>query len=77
MERVKGYLNQEYEKIKHDCLVSKTLFTDEKFPANNSSLFKLVKKPNIQWKRPFEILLNPKFSTIDFDLFDLENDENW
>ncbi len=76
MESTKGYLDQDFEKIKYQCLLNQKLFVDDKFPANNSSLFKLIKRSNILWKRPFEIIHNPKF-TSDFNSNDIENEENW
>ncbi len=77
MESTKGYLDQDFEKIKYQCLLNQKLFVDDKFPANNSSLFKLIKRSNILWKRPFEIIHNPKFTTSDFNPNDIENEENW
>ncbi len=65
----KPFLDQNYEKIKNECLKSKKLFEDDKFPANSSSIYKF-KMPdfngqpvNLVWKRPHEFLNNtsPQF----------------
>ena len=58
----KPFLNQNYDQLKAECLEEKKLFKDPKFPATNSSMYRL-KKPKIdgvpvkfKWKRPHEIL---------------------
>jgi calpain len=52
---LKFYLNQDYSKIKQECLSNNRLFVDNAFPANHESLtrFKRPEK-NIVWKRPHE-----------------------
>ena len=55
------YLNQDFEKLKNQCLKAKQLFTDEAFPANNNSLFRANPVNNVVWKRPYEICSNPQF----------------
>lgn len=60
----KSYLDQSYDKIKSDCLRSKKLFVDEKFPPNSSSLYRFQRPiVDLAWKRPHEFLLkkNPEF----------------
>jgi hypothetical protein len=61
---LKSHLNQNYELLKHKCLQAGTLFKDEKFPADNTSI-SLIKKNTkpyrVYWKRPHEISNNPKF----------------
>ncbi len=49
----KTFLNQNYAAIKSRCLSRGELFTDDTFPANNSSITKKgsPKLPTI-WKRP-------------------------
>jgi hypothetical protein len=57
----KQYFGQNYDELKAQCRKSGKIFEDDKFPANNSSLFR--KKPfsmNIVWKRPHEIVQNPQ-----------------
>ncbi|XP_030052298.1 calpain-9 [Microcaecilia unicolor] len=51
-----------YAELRQDCLHKGILFEDCDFPANESSLF-YSEKPNItfEWKRPGEIVKNPKF----------------
>ena len=58
--KYKEFLGQNYEKIKEDCLKNNKLFVDDKFPAENSSLFKFNEKYalNVTWRRPLEILKN-------------------
>jgi len=55
------FSNQNYEKIKEECRKKKTLFEDNLFPANNSSLFRI--NPNnktTKWKRPSEFFTDGK-----------------
>ena len=54
------YKNQNYEKIRAECLKNKKLFEDDIFPANNSSLFRVKPKENVKWKRPSEFLVDVK-----------------
>ena len=56
----RNYRDQNYDKIKKNCLKNQTLFEDSEFPANDSSLFKFKKVENIQWKRPSEFLSEKK-----------------
>ncbi|XP_009944194.1 PREDICTED: calpain-9 isoform X2 [Leptosomus discolor] len=51
-----------YEELKQDCLRRGVLFEDPDFPACNSSLF-FSEKPPIPfiWKRPGDIVKDPKF----------------
>ena len=77
MECVNSYLDQDYQKIKHECLLNRKLFCDETFPPNNESLFRLIKRPNVHWKRTFEITHNPKLSSDDLNAYDLESADNW
>ncbi|XP_026535780.1 calpain-8-like [Notechis scutatus] len=61
------YLNQDFEALKKQCLLSGTLFKDEKFPACPSSLGYKELGPyssntqGIIWKRPQELVPNPQF----------------
>ncbi|KAM8945406.1 calpain-8-like [Pelodytes ibericus] len=60
------YLNQDFEALKARCLASDTLFEDETFPPNSSSLgasygVDSVKAKGVVWKRPAEITPNPRF----------------
>ena len=58
----KPYLNQDYEKLRQECLKSKTLFVDKEFPPNTSSLYrKTIPNKRISWKRASEIVKNPQF----------------
>ncbi|XP_073527980.1 calpain-2 catalytic subunit-like [Phyllobates terribilis] len=59
--------NQDFNKLKAECLESKQLFKDPKFPASQSSLGSELLGPDsetvngLEWKRPKEIKKNPKF----------------
>ena len=56
----KDFLGQNYEKIKADCLKENKLFVDDRFQADNTSLFKFNNKHalNVKWRRPLDILKN-------------------
>ena len=46
------YLNQDFEKLKTQHLKLNQLFTDETFPANNSSLYRFSQRNGtVTWKR--------------------------
>lgn len=69
---IKPFYGQVYEELKKDCLKRKQLFIDNKFKADNSSLF--YKNPinsRIIWKRPSEICRDPKFIENSFNANDL------
>ena len=68
----KPYLNQDYEKLKADCLKANKLYEDDKFLANDSSLFRTTKSPGIVWKRPSEICKDPQFIVNDIAPTDLD-----
>ncbi|KAM8971318.1 calpain-1 catalytic subunit-like isoform 1-T1 [Sarcophilus harrisii] len=61
------YLGQDYEKLRSQCLQSGVLFEDDTFPASAHSLGfkdlgpKSSKTYGIKWKRPTELLPNPRF----------------
>ncbi|XP_075197546.1 calpain-2 catalytic subunit-like [Anomaloglossus baeobatrachus] len=61
------FAGQEFEKLKAECLASKKLFEDPQFKADQSSLGKEKngledeEVLEIEWKRPNEIMRNPKF----------------
>ena len=59
------YLNQVYEKLKHELLESGKLFEDDKFPPNINSIAKTktkqAKEYDIHWKRPDKIVNKPLF----------------
>lgn len=46
------FKNQDYDKLKSQCLSKGVLFEDNLFPANDSILFKSKRIHNIEWKRP-------------------------
>ncbi|XP_053568514.1 calpain-8-like [Bombina bombina] len=61
------YLGQDYETLKAQCLAANTLFEDETFPANSSSLGvkefgpDSAKAKDVTWLRPSEIKPKPQF----------------
>ena len=61
-----AYQNQDFKKLKKELLQSKRLFEDPKFPAVEGSLYKFnvpeyFNYNRISWKRPHQIISNPKF----------------
>ncbi|KAI1707437.1 calpain family cysteine protease domain-containing protein [Ditylenchus destructor] len=53
--------SHKYRRLKRDCLRKKHLFVDVEFPPTNASLFLDVNRnSDIVWKRPGEIVDNPK-----------------
>ncbi|CAF1074938.1 unnamed protein product [Brachionus calyciflorus] len=67
MSTFKPYLEQNYEILKSSCLKSGKLFEDDKFPANDASLYRFQKfiTSKISWRRPHEFTKNPQF-IVDF-----------
>lgn len=60
--KAKPFLNQDFESIKSQHLKSNQLFNDDKFLADDSSLYRFGKKTQpIEWKRPYDICKNPQF----------------
>uniref|UniRef100_A0A0N4Z0X0 Calpain catalytic domain-containing protein n=1 Tax=Parastrongyloides trichosuri TaxID=131310 RepID=A0A0N4Z0X0_PARTI len=61
LDKKRLFKNQNYEKIKKECINKGCLFVDIEFPPTNASLF-LDEKINsdIVWKRPGEIVSNPQ-----------------
>ena len=76
---IKPYLNQDYDRIKSDCIRSGVLFQDEYFPADQTSISWLNNQASASnedeyeyaWKRPHEIIRNPKFITNGIDPSDI------
>lgn len=64
MVSAKPYKGQKYQKIKKECIKKKTLFRDSEFPPEGPSLFYSKAAPaDIVWKRPGDIVSNPRFFT--------------
>ncbi|MGH0137531.1 UNVERIFIED_CONTAM: hypothetical protein FKN15_029377 [Acipenser sinensis] len=66
-EQAVKYLKQDYEVIKKRCLESRSLFSDDTFPARPESLgFNELgpysaKTRGVKWMRPVELCSNPQF----------------
>ncbi|KAK3082918.1 hypothetical protein FSP39_009044 [Pinctada imbricata] len=56
------YNGQKYSHLKKECVSQGRLFEDPEFPPNSKSLFYSQRAPSyIQWKRPGDIVADPKF----------------
>lgn len=75
MACVNWHPEQDFTELKLVCTFNGVLFQDTKFTPSNESLFKLIKRPNVVWKRPFEIVDDPKF-IIDLHAEYLESIDN-
>ncbi|CAF1000680.1 unnamed protein product [Brachionus calyciflorus] len=74
MSQIKPFYDQDYQLLKSHAKSSKQLFCDEKFPANDSSIFRFknfLGKP-VSWKRPSQIVSDPKFIVNKIDPNDLD-----
>ncbi|KAF4097816.1 calpain-8 [Onychostoma macrolepis] len=66
-EKAIPFNKQDYQTLKHECLVKKTLFCDPTFPAESDSLGYnelgrySSKTSGVQWKRPKELCSSPEF----------------
>jgi len=77
---IKYFLDQNYEKIKADCLKSNKLFVDDKFPPEKTSISnKSNDGEHFQWKRPKDIVSNPQFIVGSIQPTDLDQGQigNW
>ncbi|XP_058123077.1 calpain-A-like [Anopheles ziemanni] len=66
--------NKDVEPIPEELPIEKELFEDPDFPANSFSLYRRMDKSGgkvIEWKRPKEIMDNPKFFVDGFSRFDV------
>ncbi len=67
------YKDQDYEKIKNDCLAKGILFEDSIFPAHQTSLYYTQPLPfSVKWKRPQEIVRNPVFVEDSYSAEDID-----
>ena len=73
------FANQNYEKIRNQCLKNKVVFVDPMFPPSNSSLFlredNWNKNHNIEWKRANEICSDPRLFIDGPSRFDIRQGE--
>ena len=85
---VKKWCGQDYKDLKRQCKSRGMLFEDPEFPASNHllvddnqqfviSYFGRTRfdSNSIQWKRPHEIISNPKMFVGDADRFDINQGE--
>ncbi|XP_058123076.1 calpain-A-like [Anopheles ziemanni] len=66
--------NEDVEPITEKSPIEKKLFEDPDFPANSSTLYRRKGKSGkkeLEWKRPKEIMANPKFVVDGFSRFDV------
>ncbi|RNA22395.1 calpain-5-like isoform X1 [Brachionus plicatilis] len=74
MSKTKSFLDQDYERLKSKAKSSGELFVDDKFGADDSSIFRfknfLGKK--VYWKRAREIVQDPKFIVNKIEPNDLD-----
>ncbi|XP_014773741.1 calpain-5 isoform X1 [Octopus bimaculoides] len=62
MPKLIPFAEQKFHKLRNECRKKSILFTDPKFPANNSAIFFSRSPPSgIIWKRPGDIAEDPKF----------------
>ncbi|KAG1935838.1 calpain-1 catalytic subunit [Pimephales promelas] len=59
-----NFLDQNYQELHQNCLAENTLFYDELFPPDDSSIGTLEDNPYLDpslivWKRPFELVSDP------------------
>lgn len=68
-----AFKDQNYEKLKSECLRSGKLFEDPLFTASNKSMFYTQPVPSgTRWKRPWEITNKPQFITDHVSAGDLD-----
>ncbi|XP_063995560.1 calpain-A-like isoform X2 [Diachasmimorpha longicaudata] len=64
---------QDFNQLRQQCLQSGQLFEDPEFPAEDSSLY-FSRRPAgyIEWRRPMEIVDNPRLFVEGFSRFDVQ-----
>ncbi|TRY86942.1 hypothetical protein DNTS_002870 [Danionella cerebrum] len=71
-----NFLDQNYQELQQKCLSEHMLYTDERFPPDNSSIGWFNEVPpemdmsSIVWKRPSELVPNPKLIVDGVSRFD-------
>jgi hypothetical protein len=61
-KRIIPFKNQDFQKLKAECLKNKKLFEDPLFPAIDKSMFYTQNVPKgTKWKRPFDLTSKPQF----------------
>ncbi|XP_053328617.1 calpain-6 [Spea bombifrons] len=64
--------NQDYYKLRRECMKNKRLFEDPEFPASDESLyFSKASMQRIEWKRPSELCENPRLFVDGISYHDL------
>ncbi|XP_077996689.1 calpain-1 catalytic subunit-like isoform X2 [Glandiceps talaboti] len=75
-KRGEFHSEQDYDKIKRECLAKGILWEDPDFPANDQSLFYSQKPPRaFEWKRPSEIASDPHLFVGGASRFDVAQGE--
>nr|XP_009291546.1 calpain-1 catalytic subunit-like isoform X1 [Danio rerio] len=70
------FLDQNYQELQQKCLTESTLYSDELFPPDNSSIGLFDEVPpevdmsQIVWKRPSELVSDPNLIVDDVSRFD-------
>ncbi|XDV43534.1 hypothetical protein PO909_012001 [Leuciscus waleckii] len=66
-----NFLDQNYQELHQNCLTENTLYNDELFPPDNSSIGSFDDEPpvvdmsQVVWKRPSELVSDPNFIVDD------------
>lgn len=72
-KKIHPFKNQDFERLKNECLRSGRLFEDPLFTPSDKSMFYTQPIPSgAKWKRPGEICSNPSFIVGKADANDLD-----
>jgi len=66
---------QDFEQIRENCLSSGELFVDEEFPPDPDSIFFSKTAYGLEWKRPHELVDDPRLFIGGGDRFDINQGE--
>jgi len=72
-KKVVPFKNQDFQKLKEECLKNKKLFEDPLFPAVDKSMFYTQHVPyGTKWKRPLDLTAKPQFIVGEANAHDLD-----